>query len=307
MSSEFDLIRRWCAALPRGSGVLVGPGDDCAVLEGDGCTDRVLTCDVLVEGRHFLREGLDPTDLGWKALAVSVSDVCAMGGRARHAVVSLVLPAELTGDFAEGFASGLGECARRFGVGIVGGDVSASPGPVVVDVALLGEVPSGRAVLRSGARVGDALCVSGPLGGSLLGRHLRPTPRQDLALRLVQAGMASAMIDLSDGLSSDLGHVLQASGVGAELLADRIPIHPDARRAAELDGRSALAHALDDGEDFELLFSCSQDVAEQLAAEGSAVVVGRVLDQDGATLRGADGSVRPLVPGGHDHFRAEGG
>lgn len=303
--SEFDLIRRWTRRLPRGAGVHVGPGDDCAVLVGDIERDRLVTSDLLVEGRHFLRDGLDPVALGWKALAVSVSDVCAMGGRAEHAVISTALPDGLVGAFADGLVEGIAACADRYGVGIVGGDLTGTPGPVVVDVTVLGSVPRGRAVLRSGARPGDELLVSGALGGSLLGRHLHPVPRQDVAARVVQPGMASSMIDLSDGLSSDLLHLLRASGVGAVVRAGAIPVHEDAVTAARDSGRTPLDHALHDGEDYELLLTASPEAADELlraAPELGLRRIGRVTRDLDVVLVRDDGTSHPWVRRGHDHF-----
>jgi len=315
---EFELIDAIRAALgPPAEDVVVGIGDDAAVLSLPAGEELVVTTDMLVEGRHF-EFGGDPADasaIGWKALAVSVSDVAAMGARARWAVVSVALRSEHTGVVADGLTAGLRRCAERFGLSIVGGDTTASPGPLVVNVTLAGSVARGSAVLRSGARVGDAICVTGALGGSLLGRHLRPQPRQDEALSLVKEGVVHAMIDISDGLSSDLGHVLDASGVGAELWSARIPVHADAVERAAATGQTPLAHALHDGEDFELLFATTEDVAERLVIDGVAGTpvahIGRVTASPqraitivGTRADGTPGDPQPLERRGHDHFRA---
>jgi len=292
---------------------VLGIGDDAAVLSAPPGSDLLLTTDLLVEERHFVLGpgGAAPHDVGWKALAVSVSDVAAMGGRALWAVVSVALRDDLVGTFADELTAGLLACAERHGVALVGGDTTGTPGPVVVNVALVGAVAAGGAVRRGGARPGDAVCVTGALGGSLLGRHLRPTPRQDESLSLVQGGAVHAMIDLSDGLSSDLGHVLDASGVGAEVWADRIPLHDDAHRAARASGRSALSHALDDGEDFELLFCVAPERAEELVRSGlcgtPVAWVGRIDEGAGARLCAtrAGAVLGPLERRGHDHFRRD--
>lgn len=289
--------------------VRVGIGDDAAVLSVPEGHELLLTTDLLVEGVHFERAGLRPESLGWKALAVSVSDIAAMGGRSAHAVVSVALRDGESDAFADGLLAGLLECAARYGVAIVGGDTTASPGPVVVNVALTGFVPAGRAVLRSGARPGDLLCVTGALGGSILGRHLRVVPRQDEALLLVQGCEVHAMIDLSDGLSSDLGHLLDESRVGAEIWDDRIPVHDDARALAARDGRPALDHALDDGEDYELLFAVEEGVARRLAGEGlggtRVTPVGRVVPPGRYVRLPHEGSdaARPVERRGYDAFR----
>lgn len=309
MDGEFAWISELRRRVPAARGVRVGIGDDAAVLDVPEGHDLLLTTDLLVEDVHFRLAGLAPQDLGWKALAVSVSDIAAMGGRALHAVVSVALRRDTPTAFADGLLDGLLACAARHGVALVGGDTTASPGPIVVNVALTGSVLRGRAVLRSGARAGDAVCVTGALGGSILGRHLRVSPRQEEAALLVQGGRVGAMIDLSDGLSSDLGHVLDASGVGAELFADRIPVHADATALAGRDGAAALDHALHDGEDFELCFTTDPDRAEALERAGlggtRVTRVGRITADRAYVLLPAEGRAggRPVGRRGHDHFR----
>jgi thiamine-monophosphate kinase len=304
---EFDLIRAIRAMTPAAAaGVVVGVGDDCAVLRADGDDDLLLTTDLLLEGRHF-RQDAAPEDIGWKALAVSVSDVAAMGGRPEHAVLAVALRREQTGEFADRLARGLLDCAARYGCVLVGGDTNATDGPAVVCVTLTGRVARGRAVLRSGAKPGDAICVTGALGGSLRGRHLRVSPRVAEAAALVAGGDVHAMIDVSDGLSSDLGHVLDASGVGAEIWADRVPVHGDAVAVSAQDGRSPLEHALHDGEDFELCFTVPADRAPRLVAEGLAGTpvahVGTITaTRDFVVRDSAGGAPRPMKRGGYDHF-----
>lgn len=308
---EFDVIRAIRAAAPAGDGVVVGIGDDCAVLRGGADEDLLVTTDLLLEGRHF-REDASPEDIGWKSLAVSVSDIAAMGGTPRHAVVAVALRREHTGEFADRLTRGLLDCANRYGCALVGGDTNGTDGPLVVCVTLTGAVPRGGAVLRSGARPGDAICVTGALGGSLAGRHLRPTPRVAEAAALVAGGAVHAMIDVSDGLSSDLGHVAHESGVAAELWADRIPIHADAVAASRADKRTLLEHALHDGEDFELCFTVPAERAALLVAKGLAATpvahVGRVVAGSGVVLldrEGAGCTAVPLEAGGFDHFRRD--
>jgi thiamine-monophosphate kinase len=304
---EFDVIRAVRASAPaRGDGVIVGIGDDCAVLRGDD-DDLLLTTDLLVEGRHFLADAA-AADVGWKALAVSISDVAAMGGRPAHAVLSVALRPGQTGDYADELLRGVLECAGRYGVSLVGGDTNSTDGPTVVGVTLTGRVARGRAVLRSGARPGDAVCVTGALGGSLSGRHLRPLPRVAESAALVAGGEVHAMIDLSDGLASDLGHVLDESGTGAETWADRVPIHADAVAMSRRDGRSSLDHALRDGEDFELCFVVPAERAASLVAHGLAGTpvshIGRITTGRASLLLDREGgAARPLERGGYDHFR----
>lgn len=306
---EFEWIEAVRRRVPGRADVRVGIGDDAAVVEVPEGHELVLTTDLLVEDVDFVLGGLDPRDLGWKALAVSVSDVAAMGARAAHALVSVALRPEHTGAFADALLDGLLACAARYGVAVVGGDTSGTPSGVVVNVALTGFVPRGRAVRRAGARLGDAVCVTGALGGSILGRHLRAAPRQDEALALVQGCEVHAMADVSDGLASDLGHVLDASGAGAEVWDAAVPVHEDARRLAATSGRDALDHALQDGEDFELVFCVADADARRLARDGLAGTpvarIGRITADRAYVRRPHEGaaSSAPMERRGHDHFR----
>ena len=197
--------------------------------------------------------------------------------------------------------------AERFGVALAGGDTNAWDGPLIVCITVIGEAVPPGPVLRSGARPGDVIFVTGPLGGSLAGRHLRPVPRIEEALALRRLTRLHAMIDLSDGLSSDLSHILNASGnLGATLDPASIPIHPDASIESQRDGRSPLDHALNDGEDFELCFTVAPEDAERLTAGMAAGLrlqpVGVVEREPGLRLREGDRLV-PILPGGFDHFR----
>lgn len=245
----------------RSGGVVRGIGDDCAVLScGPGGRLRrgtrllLFASDMIVEGVHF-RRGARPEAIGWKALAVNVSDVAAMGGLPRHAVISVGLPKETEVSFVDGVYRGLRRCAARFGVNLVGGDTVRSP-MVVLDVAILGEVEKNRVVYRSGARPGDALLVTGRLGGAVRsGRHLTFTPRVREARALRSRARIHAMMDLSDGLWVDLGRLCQESGVHAVLEPERIPRRPGC----------SLKQALTDGEDFELLLAVPAGEAARLA------------------------------------------
>ncbi|MCC6741021.1 MAG: thiamine-monophosphate kinase [Planctomycetia bacterium] len=247
---EFDLIAWIRRAASRGRGVRTGIGDDCAVLDLPG--GRLLaTTDVIVSGVDFLpRE--NPVLIGRKAANVNFSDVAAMGGRPLWLLASLTLPPGLPAHWARKVTRGLLDACRAAGASLVGGDLSATSGPAAICCTALGEAR--KPVLRSGARPGDAIGVTGPCGGSILRRHLTFRPRVDEGLRL--ARVATAMIDVSDGLTADLDHILDESRVGADLDSRAIPVHADARRVARRSGRTPLDHALTDGEDFELLFTC---------------------------------------------------
>jgi thiamine-monophosphate kinase len=315
---EFALIERFTRALPlRGAGVVVGPGDDAAVLRLRRGEDLVATVDAVVEGVHF--DGrFSAADVGWKALAVNLSDLAAMGARPLHALVALALPPGTPARRVLGLARGLGACARAHGTAVVGGNVTRAR-ELSVTVTVLGAVPAGRALLRSGARAGDLLAVTGTLGDAALGlapgapralalRQRRPTPR--LAAGRALARVAHAGVDVSDGLAQDVGHLCRASGVGAIVEAARLPLSPAYRRAARRLA-DPLAPALGGGEDYELAVAIPPAAlarARAAAARGGTrlTVVGRFVAGRGVRVLGRAGeTVR--TPAGHDHLGGSGG
>ncbi len=248
-------------------------GDDCAVLPKDPENDLVVTVDMLVEDVDFRLRWATPEQIGHKALAVSLSDVAAMGGVPKWSLLSIAVPESLwNSDFPKRFYDGYCAVAERFGVEVAGGDISRSPDKFVVDSFVGGEVGRGRAILRSGARAGDLICVSGSLGGASAGlaalergesaefaaRLLTPEPRVELGRRLFETGLVTAMIDLSDGLSGDLKHICDMSRVGASIELGSIPVDPVVDRVFS-EKNDRLKCVLDGGEDFELLFSVSPD------------------------------------------------
>ena len=300
---EFDLID-WIRRRARSSDyVAFGIGDDCAGLRVSPGAEVLVTTDMLMDGRHFRLGETTPEVVGYKAMAVNLSDIAAMAGEPVAAVVAVALPRVDAEKIAKGLHVGMNLLVERFGLALLGGDTNAWDGPLVVSVTMLGEVAAGRAVKRSGAKIGDAIFVSGPLGGSILGRHLRPEPRVELARSLGAIGI-HAMIDVSDGLASDLGHILDESGgLGATLFGEYVPIHDDAMRMAAIDGRDLLDHALNDGEDFELIFtSRDEDSARLLALDTGIRRIGFVEHSPGLRLRSADGTVREVVARGFDHL-----
>ena len=294
----------------RGKGTVVGIGDDCAVLEFTPGSKILVTTDMLMDGRHFRLADDGALAVGYKAMGVNLSDIAAMAGVPRAAVVSVALPRENPVAVAQGLHAGLKMMADRFEVDLVGGDTNAWDGPLVVNVALMGETTAAGAVGRSGARAGDVILVTGPLGGSLFrGRHLRPEPRVREALAMAEAAQIHAMIDLSDGLSSDLGHILKESGdLGAVLEAAQVPLHSDAIEQSQSDGIAAIDHALHDGEDFELCVVCSADNALRLLGDspGGPVLhrIGEVTALPGLRIRDSHGTIKPVQPRGFDHLRA---
>jgi len=308
--NEFQLIARLCACLPSHAGVIAGAGDDCAVLDW-GRTGRALLfkTDAVVEGIHFL-PAAKPESIGHKALGRCLSDIAAMGGRALAALVTLALPRDFDPQFIGKIYAGMNLLARRHGVAIVGGETTSNPERLLISVALLGEVARKRCVLRSGARAGDALFVTGELGGSLAGKHLRFEPRLAEGRWLAEHFPIHAMIDLSDGLAGDVRHLMERGRVGAELLAGAIPISRAARLRAGT-GQAAkppLLAALTDGEDYELLFAAARRDAARLAGAWRKQFpkvrlsrIGKITAAPGLKLRDERG-VRALRAYGYVHF-----
>ena len=316
-----DWIRR--SAMPDARAVPIGPGDDMALV-GSGDAEFLITVDVLLEGTHFDLRTATPRQVGYKALAVSLSDAAAMAALPVAAVAWVGFPAKTTMKFAKDLSRGLWDAAGRFACPIVGGDITSWPhaepagkpssekeardGRLTVGTALVARPAGIRPVRRSGARPGDRLFVTGRLGGSVLGRHLDFVPRVAEARLLAQTADLHAMMDISDGLSTDLGHICRESGVGAVVRAEAVPVSPDAERLARKDGRTPLDHALNDGEDFELLFAVGAADAAHLVAEKplgdlALTPIGEVIAGAGVVLVAPDGSRRPLPPGGWEHLR----
>ena len=318
---EFDLIKRYFKRdLAPGATVDLGIGDDCAMLSARPGTQSLVSCDMLVEGRHFLST-VAPARLGHKALAVNLSDLAACGATPRAFTLALALPT-VDESFLEGFSQGLFALADAHGITLIGGDTTA--GPLNICITVIGEVPVGSAMLRSGARAGDDLYVSGRLGDARLAlevfrgklslpgeqfeqvRLAMECPQPRVALGQALRGIASSAIDLSDGLIGDLGHLLQASKVGASLALEALP------RSLAMAGQPlAIQHEcmLAGGDDYELLFSAPQvaRTAVQRAALASATPVTRIgsIDQAfGLRLLDGQGLVLPLSFAGFDHFKS---
>ncbi|MHC4916260.1 MAG: thiamine-phosphate kinase [Planctomycetota bacterium] len=303
---ELELIEYICRRGLRGAGrgrVRVGPGDDCAVL-GPPRRGRelLLKTDGLVAGVHFDRRAR-PVEVGYKAICRPLSDVAACGGSPVAAVVFVALNRNHSGAWARGFQRGLEKAGRLFGCPTVGGDVSGTRGPTTIATGLLGEVKRGRALLRSGARPGDRIFVTGRLGGSILGKHLRFAPRLEEGRLLSAFRGVGACIDVSDGLARDLAHVLKESGgLGAEIRAESVPVSAAARR---LKG-DALKHALSDGEDYELLFTVRPARAAALARRWKfrtrLTEIGEVLPKRGGVWLITGRGRRRLKPRGWEHL-----
>ncbi len=303
MIDEISYLR-WIRDRTRLRGpVEVGPGDDAAVLRAEGKEPYLLSVDAVFEGVDFHLEEAGPRAVGRKAMAVGLSDIAAMGGEPTAALASVSSPRKTTREALEALFLGLEEVAEEFSVPLIGGDFTTWDGGLGVTVTCVGR---GDPILRSGARVGDAICVTGALGGSILGKHLRFTPRVREARRLREEGTIHAMIDISDGLGRDLHHILEESGVGAVVKAEAIPIAADARRLAEDTGKEPLEHALGDGEDFELLFTLPPGDAERICNAPSAPSIGIEVSRIGEVIESGcwlerDGVRAALPPTGYVH------
>ncbi len=321
-----DIVRRLASG---GERVEVGIGDDCAVLAPTAGARLVATTDLLIEDVHFRRRYTEPADIGWKSLAVNLSDIAAMGAHSLWALVALACPADTTTEEIEAFYEGSLALGSEHGVAIVGGDTSASPAGWFVTVTVLGET-SRPPRLRRGARPGDVVAVTGPLGRAAAGlavlerakapagvpsgalaqvtaAHLRPRPRVAEGLWLGAADGVTAMIDLSDGLATDLGHIAEESGMGARAELGRLPIDDSTRAVARALGADAVAWATGGGEDYELLLTCAPAAISRLETEleratGTRLItIGEIVAGEGLTFIDARGRARPAARG-FEHF-----
>jgi thiamine-monophosphate kinase len=316
--AEFDLIRRFLHRAPGGAGdhVLVGPGDDAAVLRDGGIT---LSSDVSVEGVHFRRDWLAPEEIGYRAAAAALSDLAAMAARPVGLLVSLAVAPEDAAEVAARVMAGVTELAEGFEVALLGGDLSRSPGPLVIDVTVVGRTSS--PVLRVGAEPGDEVWVTGELGAAgaavaallrgetpradAMARFARPTPRVAEAIWLAEQGIPRAMLDLSDGLLGDASHLSAASGVALVLEAASVPVH-GAVSPGSAEERVSLAASA--GEDYELCFCAAPGAGDRVGAEllrrfGVPMTrVGVVEQGAGVHWRHAGGGRSPPVLGGYQHF-----
>lgn len=308
--NEFELISQLIRDLPQNKSVIIGAGDDCAVLDlGIPGTWILFKADAVVEGIHFLAT-TPPEKIGRKAIARCLSDVAAMAGEPTAALVTLALPKTFEAAFVKKLYEGLNEIAGKYEVAVVGGETTTNPERILISIALLGTVAKDKAILRKGAKSGDAIFVTGELGGSLAAKHLEFDPRLNEARWLAEKFSIHSMIDVSDGLASDLRHLLEAGNVGAELHASAIPISRAAKlqARAESSAKPPLLAALTDGEDFELLFTvASSDAVSLLDAwkirfPGARLsCIGKITNKPGLQIRDERG-LRPLSSYGYVHF-----
>ena len=308
---ETDFVHWLLDRIPADPRLEVPPGDDAAVLRPPARRRTVVTVDMLTEGVDFI---LGPHCLPWmvghKAVAVSLSDLAAMGSRPEAIFVAVCLPRAGGDAIAHGLLEGIQAITAEHNCTLAGGDTNSWDGPLVVSVTAIGSVPPGQAWRRDGGRPGDLVVVTGSYGGSLLGRHLAVQPRCREAIFIAERFEVHAAIDVSDGLSLDLSRLLEASGTGAVVRLDAVPIHADAVRMSQLpgDGRTPLDHALCDGEDFELVLVMPPDAAQALVAAAGQppldlpmTIIGELTAKQGLVAIAADGTRQPLAPQGYVH------
>ncbi len=325
---EFGLIERIRGRCRyQDEDIVVGIGDDCAVLRRGNILE-VITTDCLVEGSHYRDGWLTMSDVGWKALAVNVSDIAAVGGTPKHALVTLFIPDSMSIKDIDDLYDGLDACCKSVDVAIVGGDIVRTEGPFAISVTLAGNCERDELVLRSGARPGDLLVVTGWLGEASIGLHYlrsgksddlsesarrcierfrRPVPRLSESRTIISRLSPTAMIDLSDGLLSDLWHVLEASGVGARLDADSIPIGQGVLDFFGSD-EEALSKAISGGEDYELLFTIPSSMGDNLEKVEQEInlkltCIGEITKKGESVKLRKGGLEHPLERGGFDHFK----
>jgi thiamine-monophosphate kinase len=303
---EFGLIDRIARQVHHSPAVVLGIGDDAAALFPTPGTLTLITSDMLLEGVHFDLNFCDPQSLGRKSLSVNLSDLAAMGARPRQFLLSIALPKTISLEFVDGFMAGIMEQAERFGVTLVGGDTCASLGGLAISITALGEQAPARVVKRSGAALGDLVCLTGTVGdaaaglnelrkgvrqGFLVARQLDPQPRVTAGVALGEAGLASAMIDVSDGVLGDLGHICAMSGVGARLELSGLPLSDEYLEACSAD---PFALALSGGEDYELLFCVAKE--KRLEAEALLKTLSLRFSVIGEIVEGK--AVQLVTPGG---------
>jgi len=300
-----------------GAQIIAGIGDDCAVLRIPARHDTLVTTDFSLEGVHFRREWHPPEVVGRRCLTRGLSDIAAMGAEPIAAFLSLALPPRFPQRWVDGFLKGLLTLADEFRVTLAGGDTSQSPQGILADIVVVGSAPRGKAILRSGARPGDGIYVTGGLGGStaalslLYSRprkklkpldfpaHFFPNPRIEVGRILREKAIASSMIDISDGLATDLSHICEESGVGAEVWQDAVPRASIGRPAREVSVETAL-HG---GEDYELLFTSSRRVPGKIAGV-TITQIGRITGKKKIMWADSHGSLKELLPKGWEHFRS---
>ncbi|GAB7028180.1 thiamine-phosphate kinase [Geotalea toluenoxydans] len=319
---EFGFIDRIAAAIAEKTTVKIGIGDDAAAVEPTPGHLTLMTSDMLIEGVHFDLNLSDPLTLGRKSLAVNLSDLAAMGAKPRYYLLSLAIPQRLDLEFLDKFVSGMMQRADQFGVTLIGGDTCSSKGGLAISVTAIGEQLPQLVVQRSGARPGDLIFVTGTIGDSALGlellrhgekigplisRHLDPEPRLSAGIALAEAGLATAMIDISDGLLADLGHILEKSAVGARMDLTGLPISDQYRKEITRFSEDCFSLALGGGEDYELVFTAPVLLKDRVfscmeACGVNVSIIGEITAENRLAITAADGSLYQPRRQGYNHF-----
>lgn len=300
---EFGLIEEIKQGIEVPQGYL-GIGDDCAVMPQKSGMETLVSTDMLIEGTHFLMDDISAYLLGWKSAAVNISDIAAMGGRCTGSFLSFALPKGLGKEWTDEFFRGYKEISSLYGCPLLGGDTTSSPDRLCISVTVTGEAPAGKSVKRSNAAIGDLICVTGNLGDSgcglkiilegsgrdadaekLIARHYLPMPRVKEGMEIAAAG-ASAMMDISDGIGSDLRHIIEASEVGAEIDTSMIPLSNELKSKCAEYGWDPLELAISGGEDYELLFTISEENAKKI--DFNHFVIGKIISGDKIIWRGSE-------------------
>jgi len=332
MPGEAERIERIASLARRSSDDLIlGIGDDAAIIRKNDTHWWLISTDSQIENVHFRRDYTPPRMLGHKALAVNLSDLAAMGGTPRFALLSLNLPKDIEQSFVDEILVGMVALADQYSTILVGGDIAASGNGLAMTITIIGECPAGRALRRDGAKLGDLIFATGRLGLAAIGlqllqrghrydpalpihlqqlilAHLQPTPRLEIGQRLAERNLATSLIDISDGLSTDLYHICQASGVGAIVYAEDIPV---ATHVPEEVNTTALENALNGGEDYELLFTVPRGRVAQIESlraqfnDLPITLIGEITSEPGRMYLERAGERTPLRPRGHDHLRQE--
>lgn len=300
---EFGLIQRIKrkTSIPEG---MTGIGDDCAIIPQNSGMEALVSTDMLIEGTHFLLEDISPYRLGWKSAAVNISDIAAMGGKCVGSFLSFALPQGLQTEWIDEFFRGYNDVSGLFGCPLLGGDTTSSPDRLCINVTVLGQAAAGQSVKRDSAREGDLICVTGPLGDSACGlqlildgcerdndalnlieRHYQPMPRINEGSLLASCGV-HAMMDISDGIGSDLHHILEASEAGAVIDVDRLPMSEEMKRKCKEHGWDPVRFAVSGGEDYELLFTITEENERNL--EVPHHVIGRITSGNDIIWAGSD-------------------
>lgn len=302
MKGEFEFIDGIRRTFPVPDGI-TGIGDDCAVIPQTDGWETLVSTDMLVEGVHFLLEDISPYQLGWKSAAVNFSDIAAMGGTPSGSFLAIAVPCTTGAGWLEEFLHGYRDISGEYGFPLLGGDTSSSPDRVSICVTVLGKAPAGTSLKRSSARPGDLICVTGFTGDSaagldavlkgrpregevpyLIDRHYLPHPRIAEGMSLARTDGVHAMMDISDGIGSDIRHIMEESGVGAEIDVDRLPLSDELRAYCRRFGADPLDFALNGGEDYELLFTASP----QASIDVPHTVIGQITENRGLVWKGSD-------------------